>query len=456
MNDRVPVYFYNPGQRIPSYARGGLHEHARELARQGRNGDNMVVHMSKDEFNAFRSKYGDPTINPKTGLPEYWSLRDFIAPAASIIAPLALGSVFPTYAADLAGYFGGAPGLETAISGLGGAGVGALASSLMGGKALPGAVLGGLTGAIMPNWGDITTGIKGLLPTAAATAAATPAPGLAVAPPAAPGLWSGFEELGEPLPPLLKAAELPAPIDEINTGGYPISTIPIRIEEPPLPGKGIAESWPARDAAWKAAKEKEALEAAAKRQKLWDQWKWPALAGGALMAAQYANRPKAVPKTGGAIVPYSKSRNEPLQNITLARNYQLPSNLGTFGQRTRGPNDRFFNDQFTVAAARGGEIEGGGPLSMMSAMHDGPGYVGSKEPNGDGRSDGVEARLSNKEYVVDAESMALLGNGDPDAGAKKMDEFRKNLRRQKGKALAKGKFSPDAKKSPLSYLSGGG
>ncbi len=427
MNDRVPVYFYNPGQRIPSYARGGLHEHARELARQGRNGDNMVVHMSKDEFNAFRSKYGDPTINPKTGLPEYWSLRDFIAPAASIIAPLALGSVFPTYAADLAGYFGGAPGLETAISGLGGAGVGALASRLMGGKALPGAVLGGLTGAIMPNWGDITHGIKGLLPTAAATAPATPAPGLPVAPQAATGLGpvsgSIVSPLGGPLPLIHESA------------GIPVTPPVILASTPPQPPpKPTGTDWGAQ----------------------WQKWKWPLGIGAGLMAAQYANRPKAVPKTGGAIVPYSKSRNEPLQNITLARNYQLPSNLGTFGQRTRGPNDRFFNDQFTVAAARGGEIEGGGPLSMMSAMHDGPGYVGSKEPNGDGRSDGVEARLSNKEYVVDAESMALLGNGDPDAGAKKMDEFRKNLRRQKGKALAKGKFSPDAKKSPLSYLSGGG
>lgn len=68
-----------------------------------------------------------------------------------------------------------------------------------------------------------------------------------------------------------------------------------------------------------------------------------------------------------------------------------------------------------------------------------------------GRSDKVEARLSPNEYVVDAETMGMLGDGSPDAGAKKMDRFRANVRRHKGKALAKGKFSPDARE-PESYL----
>jgi hypothetical protein len=74
-------------------------------------------------------------------------------------------------------------------------------------------------------------------------------------------------------------------------------------------------------------------------------------------------------------------------------------------------------------------------------------------PNGqNGRSDKVEARLSPNEYVVDAETMSMLGDGSPDAGADKMDKFRANVRRHKGQALAKGKFSPNARK-PESYLS---
>lgn len=72
---------------------------------------------------------------------------------------------------------------------------------------------------------------------------------------------------------------------------------------------------------------------------------------------------------------------------------------------------------------------------------------------GTGRSDEINARLSDGEYVFDAESVAMLGDGSSDAGARKLDAMRAEIRKHKGKALAKGKFSPDAK-SPLAYLKG--
>lgn len=68
-----------------------------------------------------------------------------------------------------------------------------------------------------------------------------------------------------------------------------------------------------------------------------------------------------------------------------------------------------------------------------------------------GRSDQVKAMLSPNEYVIDAETVALLGDGSPDHGAKKLDKFRNNIRQHKGKALAKGKISSDARQ-PESYL----
>lgn len=68
-----------------------------------------------------------------------------------------------------------------------------------------------------------------------------------------------------------------------------------------------------------------------------------------------------------------------------------------------------------------------------------------------GRSDDVPALLSNKEYVIDAETMALLGNGDPDAGADLMDRWRVNVRKHKGRQLSKGGISPDAK-APEAYM----
>ena len=54
---------------------------------------------------------------------------------------------------------------------------------------------------------------------------------------------------------------------------------------------------------------------------------------------------------------------------------------------------------------------------------------------GDGRSDEIPAKLSNGEYVMDAETVALLGNGSSKAGAQKLDQMRVNIRKAKGLAF---------------------
>jgi hypothetical protein len=104
------------------------------------------------------------------------------------------------------------------------------------------------------------------------------------------------------------------------------------------------------------------------------------------------------------------------------------------------PEQNFYapeqTQQPTVQAAHGG------PLSR---------YV---EGGGTGRSDSIDAKLSDGEYVLDAETVALLGDGSSKAGAAKLDQFRANIRKQKGKALSQGKISPDAQ-SPDRYLMGG-
>lgn len=70
---------------------------------------------------------------------------------------------------------------------------------------------------------------------------------------------------------------------------------------------------------------------------------------------------------------------------------------------------------------------------------------------GSGRDDTINARLSDGEYVMDAETVALLGDGSTDAGARRLDEMRAKIRQHKGKSMARGKFSANAK-SPLAYL----
>ena len=84
----------------------------------------------------------------------------------------------------------------------------------------------------------------------------------------------------------------------------------------------------------------------------------------------------------------------------------------------------------------------GGALSAVARFVSG---------GGTGRSDEIDAKLSDGEYVMDAETVAMLGDGSNKAGAKKLDQMRRSIRAHKGKALSKGKFSPNAK-SPLAYL----
>lgn len=108
------------------------------------------------------------------------------------------------------------------------------------------------------------------------------------------------------------------------------------------------------------------------------------------------------------------------------------------------------NQSTPVGYFRGGALHmmrGGYPANLMMGMptRHASGGVPS-DGHGDGRSDHVDAKLSPGEFVMDAETTGLMGNGDSDAGARGMEAIRQEVRKEKGKALAQGKFSPDAKK----------
>jgi hypothetical protein len=95
--------------------------------------------------------------------------------------------------------------------------------------------------------------------------------------------------------------------------------------------------------------------------------------------------------------------------------------------------------------AEGGMLMSEGGTSSDSRAVKGPGT---------GRSDEIPALLSDGEYVIDAETVAMLGDGSSEAGAKRLDDFRVSIRKHKGRNLAKGEFSANAKR-PENYLSGG-
>jgi hypothetical protein len=69
---------------------------------------------------------------------------------------------------------------------------------------------------------------------------------------------------------------------------------------------------------------------------------------------------------------------------------------------------------------------------------------------GDGTSDDVPAMLANGEFVIPADVVASLGNGDNDSGAKVLDEFLAVIRKHKRDADAK-HLPPDSK-GALGYL----
>lgn len=109
---------------------------------------------------------------------------------------------------------------------------------------------------------------------------------------------------------------------------------------------------------------------------------------------------------------------------------------GNYNLSTPLPGAPVANTGATIGVARGGA------LNSVARMARGA---------GSGRADTIDAKLSDGEYVMDAETVALLGDGSTDEGARRLDQMRQALRAHKGKSLAKGKFSPNAK-SPLAYI----
>jgi hypothetical protein len=107
-----------------------------------------------------------------------------------------------------------------------------------------------------------------------------------------------------------------------------------------------------------------------------------------------------------------------------------------------GPEKSFFSN-VPQRAAKGGSMAVTRPAKSYAV-----------QGAGDGRSDDIPAVLSDGEYVMDAETVALLGNGSNKAGAAQLDRFRANVRKHKGKELAKGRFSVNAK-NPQAYMAGG-
>jgi hypothetical protein len=150
MMDMPPVQGADAMQGIDggqpmAMAQGGLADMAAYMASQGRNGDTMLAHITPEEAQLLKSRGGSGTINPVTGLPEFFLKKLFksVGNAVKKVFQNPIGRVLATV--GLAAVLG-----PTAIGmTLGKAGTAALVSggvTLAGGGNLKEALMAGATG----------------------------------------------------------------------------------------------------------------------------------------------------------------------------------------------------------------------------------------------------------------------------------------------------------------------
>jgi hypothetical protein len=168
---------------------------------------------------------------------------------------------------------------------------------------------------------------------------------------------------------------------------------------------------------------------------------------------------------------YGETPNEPefYQNNELPATSMSSPNIQQ--QQAANPYQQaqgvYGTPQSNLASAL--QMYGGSPYTSPKVMAAGGGFDDQAYQNhyvpfppsayhvrgpGDGTSDDINAKLSDGEYVIDAPTVSLLGNGSNEAGARKLDQFRHAVRRHAGKKLVRGR-QPMHAREPMQYLKGG-
>lgn len=140
-------------------AHGGianLPQMAQKLQDAGRYGDTVLAHVNPQEMAMLRARGGSGTINPKTGLHEFFDFKSVFKVATQIILPVVFG------ASGLGPIAGAAVGSGLASLINGDKPADALKSALIGGAT--GAALSGISGMISSDATGITGAFKGILP----------------------------------------------------------------------------------------------------------------------------------------------------------------------------------------------------------------------------------------------------------------------------------------------------
>jgi hypothetical protein len=341
-------------------------------ALKGRQGDNTLVHVNPMELRALDNMApGGLTRNPYTGLPEAFKLKDLL-PALGAIA----GGVF--LAPMLGPMLGlGAAGSAAVGTGLGASGGTALAGGnteeILGSGLMSGATAG--LGSYMSGAGQTVGGLE--------DAAFDKALG-------AQGITDGGVGASQAQLDLANTAAIKAG-DNAVLAGVPSAS---QVESMGVLEKGLRNV-------------------------------------GGLSGAATTGLAAMAPI--GPEMPEESEYKGPTQSAVTEMEAR-PGQTQAVDEfiRKGGAVPQFFDYRVTqpYIAAEGGQL-GDAPRGEM--------FSGMVEGKGDGMSDEVAfdvvgdpevdtAMLSPDEYVMDAHTVAALGNGSSDAGAAKLDEFRKALR----------------------------
>jgi hypothetical protein len=483
----IALYGLQDRLKTKGYARGGLAVAARRVAAAGRGGDSQLAHVNPREAEMLKRMGGSGTINPNTGLREYKDDGDFL----SAVLPIAISFLVPGLGTAIGSALlpAGASALATGM--LGSAVIGGVSSALTGGDWKKGALMGGLGGGLGGAVGEfvapgaspfmqsiagsglvgaasgaLTGGdpLKGALqgvaggaigqyfggpagPTAfeqgvnsagksfgnALTAGYDPKTSAQVA--LAQGLSKGFQAGVKPSDSVVNDLKIgdakPAPLtygttvktpepgffDKVFKGG-PLDTT--STTTPGAKAEGSLGTKVLGGLSLISALQKPPVAAQEAITKLSPQQQ------------EYFNRPS-VSWDWNRMQTDANAANMSLDRY-MAENW--PKITG-YASGTPGAQQGVYNyPQAPIGKAQGGA------LSAVSRFAQGA---------GSGRADTIDAKLSDGEYVIDAETVAMLGDGSNQEGAKRLDAMRQNIRSHKGKNLAKGKISPNAK-SALTYL----
>jgi hypothetical protein len=403
-----PYYFAEGGDVGRGLGSIAMKGYAEEMARKGRFGDTMLAHISPEEAQMLKAAGGAGTINPETGLPEYFSWKKIlkgVAKVAPFVVPFipGVGLAAKALISGVAGGLGGKKGFDFKrglMSGLMSYGIGSAAQNL------------GLTSGAAP------TGAEA----AAAGAGAAPAG-------AAQSIGANFNPI--------ELQTLPnADLNAINqqflgyAEGAKLNPLEQFVNSPPLSRVeelGIQNAANPDSTGFVSPTERMGATPTPAPTSLTDK-----VAAGLEKAQAVVNNPMstlyAVPLAVSSAATVSEG-DKAAQAIAAQQEEE---------DRKKRLGAQLFAETLGRVPVRGAS----GGMAGIGALAAGGATGSANEPRtingaGDGMSDSVpatiegiqEARLADGEFVIPADVVADLGNGSSNAGAKKlyamMDRVRK-------------------------------